>query len=1108
MNIVKSTFLLLLFSITFGCKQAVVTTEDDSDFQTKFVEHSPQKSGLGFSNDLDDDTIVNPFNYINSFNGGGVAAGDINNDGLPDIYFTGNMVSSKLYLNKGNFEFDDITDKAGVGTTGWCTGVTMADVNNDGWLDIYVCRSYYDLAQQRFNLLFINNQDGTFSEKATEYGVFDPNYSIGASFFDYDRDGDPDLFVANHPRYKVISSEIHYNFWKSPVIEFSNRLYRNEGNTFTDVTEAAGVLSYGHTLGVTTTDIDSDGWPDIYVSVDHEEPDIVYHNNGDGTFANITGTAVKETSRASMGIDAGDVNHDLYPDIVVVEMLSENHYREKVFMSMQTVKWFEFLVDTAGYKYYQMRNFLHLNNGNNTFSDIGQLAGIHKSDWSWSTFFIDADNDGWQDIFISNGFYRDIYNRDLLRPIDSMMMLLGDDMATKNKIISQYAKSCSQTKLPNYFFRNMGGLEFKNYSSKAGLDKPTISSGATYADFDIDGDLDVVISNVGDPATLLENQSSGNNQFLRFKMAHDPHMASLGTKVILKYGGQTQMQELLTTRGYQSSCEPVVHFGMGKVTVVDSVYIIWPDGKEELLTGIQPNQILTVEYKNATGQYAPPAKAKLVEELQPAATGIDFVQNENYYHDYDDQVLLPHKMSQQGPFTATGDVNGDRLDDVYIGAPAGQAGVLYVQAGNGKFLKKQIPGFETDKGHEDGHSAFFDADSDGDLDLLVASGGYEFPENDPKYQPRLYVNNGKGSFEKRQDALPEWHHSSSCVRPVDFDGDSDMDVFIGGLLTPKKYPEPGRSGLFINDGKGQFFEQASETNPALSQAGMVKDALWTDVNQDEKPDLIVVGEWMPVSIWVQQDGELVNKTDEYLPDSPVGWWNVVRAADLDGNGLEDYVIGNLGLNYKYKASKEKPFSIYGKDFDNSNTYDIVLGAYYGDTVFPVRGRSCSSQQMPEIKSKFPTFKDFAMADVNEVYGSGLKEALHYEADQFASIILYQEEPGKFSIAELPVECQTAPVNGIVITDINKDGKQDILTGGNFYQSEIETGRADAGTGNILINNGERTWKPLKVHESGLYIANDVKSIQLVELGKNRKPAILVGNNSERCQVIAFKNNGI
>ncbi len=1092
--------VLLIIIICVGC------TKDQPQNKSKigFEKIPSTKSGLQFSNDLDENNLKSPFNYINVYTGGGVAVGDINNDGLQDIYLTANMSSSKLYLNKGNMQFEDISKSSGTMTEGWTSGVTMADVNNDGWMDIYVCRSYHDAPEDRMNLLFINNKNGTFSEMAKQYGVNDENYSIGASFFDYDKDGDLDLIVANHPRFRNIPMQIHYDNWIKPVKKFSNRLFRNDGDTFTDVSEEAGVLSYGFSLAVLTTDFDVDGWSDIIITVDHEEPDIFFKNNGDGTFTNVLNTVTNQTSRSSMGIDAGDINHDIYPDVFVAEMLSEDHYREKIGMSMQTVKRFQFIVDTMRYKYYQMHNFLYLNNGNETFSEIAQMAGVHKSDWSWASFFFDFDNDGWQDLFISNGLYKDIFNNDRMKILDSLMMTFNGDLAKMNHAAEEYSRNSPQSKVENYLFKNNGDLTFSKYANQAGLTDKTISTGAAYADLDNDGDQDLIVCNLGDEVLLYKNNSNPENNFLRVTFNHDPNMVSYGSKVNIYYGDDFQSRELLATRGFISGCEPIVHFGTGKVASLDKVEIVWPDGKMQVLNNVKTGATIKADYKNADKTFSYPKTKSIVKELTPQETGITYTQKENEYFDYDDQVLLPHKLSEYGPFTAIGDVNKDGLDDIYIGSPHEQAGVMYVQQSDGKFKSVNQTVFDADKNQEDGHSLFFDADADGDLDLAVTSTGYEFAENDPIYQPRLYLNDGKGNFSKSKSAFPDFHFSSSCIKAVDFDQDGDQDVFIGGRLTPKKYPLTGNSGFFVNDGKGKFTEMTESVCPELKHFGMIRDAMWTDINNDEKVDLIVLGEWTPISFWIQNDGKLENKTNDYFDKPLTGWWNCIEKVDVDNNGFDDYIIGNLGLNYKYHASEEKPFVVYAKDFDQSGSCDIVLGAYYGDVMYPIRGRSCSSEQIPDIKKKFPTFEEYAKADIKGVYGEELNTAVKYEAVQFASIILYQDEAGKYSVNVLPNEAQIAPVNGIVAIDVNNDNLKDLIIAGNLFQSEIETGRADSGTGKILLNMGDKKFKALPVHESGLYLNDDVKSLKLIGLGSDKKPTLLVGNNKKECQLISLK----
>lgn len=1101
MILLRILFILFVITTILGCD-----SDNSNSIKSNhgFSKIDSEYSGLDFSNLLDEENLRSPFNYINIYLGGGASIGDVNNDGLQDIFLTSNRASSKLYINKGDFKFEDQTVKYGIQTEGWCSASCMVDINQDGWLDIYVCRSYLKDPKERTNLLFINNKEGRFNEAASNYKIDDENYSVGASFFDYDLDGDLDLVVANHPRYRALPLMTHYNYWKNPVREFSNSLFRNDGGVFTDVTEESGILSYGFSLAVNTSDIDLDGYPDIFITVDHDEPDCLFHNNGDGTFTNIINEAVNQTTLSSMGIDAGDVNHDVYPDLFVAEMLSEDHYREKVSMSMQKVDRFHYLVDTMGYKYYQMHNFLHLNNGNLTFSDVSQMSEVHKSDWSWSVLFMDYDNDSWQDLFVTNGWYREVYHKDRLKDLDTLMMSAQNDMAQMNKMAEKYSMSSQQSKIQNYFFKNNGGLKFESVASDLGITEKTISTGAAYGDLDNDGDLDLIINNLGDKALLYRNDVKAQN-YIRFNFDHASKKTALGSKIfVYMSNGELQSREMLMTRGFQSSSEPYVHFGMGDQTSAKKVEVVWPDGSMQVLENVECNQIIKLRYEDANLQYTKNEMSKLVSSVMPDRFDLDYAHKENYQFDYEAQVLLPHKLSEYGPHIEVQDLNMDGKEDLFLPGAHGQSSKVFIQNANGTFRESSRSTFNKHAEFEDGKACIVDIDGDKDLDLVVSSTGYMMELNDKRFCPRIYLNDGKGNF-KIGSIISGHSYSSSCIEANDIDNDGDIDLFIGGRLQPMAYPLPGTSAIFINDGKGNFTNETKSLAPELEKVGMVKDAIWMDTDGDSDNDLVIVGEWMPISIWENNSGKLIDATSNYFSKQLNGWWNVIEKADLDGNGLQDLIIGNLGLNYKYKASDDKPFIVYGKDFDNSGTCDIVLATYYGDEIYPVRGKSCSSEQIPTLGKKIKTFEEFALADLNDVYGESLSSALKYEANEFSSLILYQNAPGSFEKQYLPRQAQTSPINGIVSLDVDSDGDLDLITAGNLYQSEIETGRADAGTGNILINQGDRQWKPLKVYESGLYLPEDVKSLSLINIDS---PHLIAGINNSAPKLYKVLNKTI
>ncbi|MCH8904832.1 MAG: VCBS repeat-containing protein, partial [Bacteroidetes bacterium] len=1030
-----------------------------------------------------------------------------------DLFFTGNQVSCELYINKGDMKFKNITQSAGVGgEDGWCTGVTMVDINNDGWLDIYVCRSFSDhRPDRRANLLYVNNGDETFTEKGIEYGIADTSYTTQASFFDYDLDGDLDLYVGNHPR-DFLYTELIVNAKKGnytrnePVIGTSDRLFRNNGNgNFTDVTIEAGVLNFGFLLGIVTSDLNDDGWPDIYVANDHAEPDLLYINNGDGTFTNKADDALRHMSNFSMGMDLADYNNDGLIDIVVLDMMAEDNYRQKTNMSAMAPEQFWMFVK-MGFHYQFMRNVLQLNNGNGSFSEVANLAGISNTDWSWAALLADFDNDGFKDLFVANGYRKDVRANDYLN--EAREYVKQSILEDKPVDLYEISTKSPETKLSNYLYRNNGDLTFTDVTVDVGLDDLSFSYGAAYADLDNDGDLDLVVTNLADNAFIYRNlcTENTNQNYLRVKMnGGTSNRMGIGVKVRLFYEDKQQIQELTLTRGFQSAVEGILHFGLGSVDKVDKMVIEWPGGTHEILTDVKSNQVLVVNIDDAT-------LLKHEDEIQldmlfsniTNSSGIDFVHTENEYDDYEKEILLPHKMSQFGPIVSTGDVNGDGYEDFFVGGAAGQAGVLYLNNGNSSFSASAGNTFADHRSQEDIGSIFFDADGDDDLDLYVVSGGNEFEADSKMLQDRLYLNDGNGNFEYAEDALPEMITSGSCIVPADYDEDGDQDLFVGGRLVPGMYPFPARSYILRND-NGKFTDVTAEIAPDLTKPGLVTSAIWTDFNSDGQLDIIVVGEWMPLSFYQNDSGQFINKTSEFGFDNTNGWWTKIVEADFDNDGDPDYAVGNLGLNYKYKASDAEPFHIYCHDFDRNGNLDIVLGYFNEGTCFPLRGRECSSSQMPFIKEKFPDYHSFGIATLEDVYGGDLDNALHYEARIFASSYIRNDGNGQFTISELPVMAQLSTAFGLIAGDFNDDDNIDLLLAGNFYVAEVETGRADAGVGLFLQGDGKGNFKQIGVNESGFYAPLDVRSLEL--LGENDKEQyVLVGNNDDQLQL--FKVNHI
>ena len=1005
------------------------------------------KTGITFRNPIIENEQINILTYEYFHNGGGVAIGDVNNDGLADIYFTGNLAPNRLYLNQGDLMFKDATEPAGVGgSRGWNTGVNMVDINNDGWLDLYVCLSGNVPPEVRANQLYINNQDGTFTERAKDFGIADSGYSTQSAFLDFDLDGDLDLFVLNHnifPIDNVKPSEVRSTH--DPFV--GDKLYENVGGTYHDITQSAGLHTHplGYGLGVSVGDLNQDGYPDIYVANDFLEHDYCYLNQGDGTFIDVVKSAFPQISQFSMGTDIADFNNDGWMDILTVDMVAEDNYREKTTMRPMSRDKFYYAVED-GFHYQYMHNALQLNRGEMHFSNISKFAGVSATDWSWAPLIVDLDLDGWKDILITNGYKKDISNKDYLTLEKQKLQEYKAGKINNSELFRSLLEAAPVTKIENYLFRNLGDYTFEKMNQRWGFETPAFSNGAAYGDLDNDGDLEVVINNIDQEAFLYKNlcREIHKPHYLKLKLLGPPqNRLGLGARIELYTTQDTQYIEHYLTRGFQSSTDPVITLGLGGVEKIDKLLVKWHDGKYNLVQNPSANQVLEISYEGAKdmGQDSQTEPVLIRDVTEQLALTVSH--EENTFDDFSYEVLLPHRMSQWGPALATGDLNGDQLDDFYLGGSAGFPGQIHLQKPGGGFELLPQPTFVSHVAAEDVGASFFDADQDGDLDLYVVSGGNEYEPNSRLYQDRIYLNDGNGQLYWAESALPQFFSSGSVVRPFDFDLDGDLDLFVGGRMIPRTYPKPTSSFLLVNE-SGVFLDQTQKLAPALENIGRITDALWSDFDQDQKVDLLLTGEWMGVKLLRQDKGIFHPYSDPQLAPL-VGWGFSLAEGDFDSDGDPDYVLGNIGTNYKYKTSYEEPFQVYLNDFDNNGSLDIVLGYYEEGTLYPLRGKQCSSEQMPFISEKFPTYDLFARSDLPEIYGTtSLEASLHYAATDFRSLYIENQGRKGFSIQALPNEAQFSAINSMLVRDVDQDGNLDLITSGNLFSSEVETPRNDAG----------------------------------------------------------------